>query len=102
MISLYRPRVVTIVTGSQQLQTSTKSSDTKPKPEFRGGATQSLFAILERHAICYIDETRSYVGHVAGPYEECDEELPDMTAAIDLVAILHLYSAIRPQCFLML
>ena len=102
MFSLCRCRVVTSVTGLQQLQTSTNGSDTEPQPECGRGAAQSLFAVFERNAICYAGETRGYVGHAAGPYEECDEKLPDMTAAIDLVTVLHLYYAIRLQCFLTL
>ena len=70
------------VTGLQQLQTSTNSSNTESKPQFRGRTTQSLFTIFERHAVNYTDETRGYVEYAAGPYEECDEKLSDMTAAI--------------------
>jgi len=90
------------VTGLQQLQAGTDSPDTESKLEFCRRTTQSLFAISERHAFYHIEETRGNVGYAPGPYEECDEKLSDMTAAINLVAILHLYSAIRLQCFLML
>lgn len=78
---------MTNVTGPQQLQTSTNISDAQPEPEFRGGTTQPFFSILEHHPIRHVDETHGYVGHVAGPYEERDEKLPNMTAAIDLVVI---------------
>lgn len=78
------------VTGLQQLQTSTDSPDSESKLEFRRRTAQSLFAISERHAFHYIEETRGNVGYAPGPYEECDEKLSDMTAAINLVAILHL------------
>jgi len=70
------------VIGLQQLQTSTNGSNTEPKLQFRGRTTQPLFAILECHAVDHIDETRGYVEYAAGPYEECDERLSDMTAAI--------------------
>lgn len=90
------------ITGLQQLQTSTNTPDTESKPEFRRRTTQSFLAIFERHAFYYIEETRGNVGYASGPYEKCDEKLSDMTAAINLVAILHLYSAIRLQCFLIL
>jgi len=86
----------------QQLQTSADSSDTEPQLEFRRRTTQSFFAIFERHAIYYIEEICGDVGYAAGPHEECDEKLSDVTTAIDLVAILHLYCAIRLQRFLML
>lgn len=78
------------VTGSQQLQTSADSPDTESKLKFRRRTTQSFFTIYERHAFHYIEETRGNVGYAPGPYEECDEKLSDMTAAINLVAILHL------------
>ena len=99
MFSLCRRRVMTGVTALQQLQASTNGSDPESQPQCGRGTTQSLFAVFERHAVCYVGETRGYFRHVAGPYEECDEELSDMTTAIDLVALLHLYSAVRLQCF---
>lgn len=87
----------------QQLQKGTNSSDTESQFEHRRGTAQSLFAIFEHHTICYVDETRGHAGHAAGPNEERDEKLSDMTVAMNLlVTILHLYSAIRLQCFLIL
>lgn len=81
-------------TDLKQLQTSTNSSDTESKLEFRGGTTQSLFSVFERHTVYYIDETCGYVGHAAGSYEECDEKPSEVTSSFNLVAILHLYPAI--------
>lgn len=77
----------------QQLQTSTYSSDTESKLEFRGRTAQSFFAIFEHHAVYYIEEIRGNVGYATGSYEECDEKLSDMTAAIDLVYICIVLSA---------
>jgi hypothetical protein len=90
------------VAGLQQLQKSPNISDTESKSEFRRRTAQPFFAIFECHTFLHADETRGYVGHAAGPHEERNEKLSDVTAAINLVADLHLYSVIRLQRFLML
>lgn len=82
------------IAGLWQLQTSTNSPNTEPKPQFRRRTTQPFFAIFKCHTFYYVEETCGNVGYAAGSYEERDEKLSDVTAAANLVAILHLCSAI--------
>ena len=74
------------IAGLQPLQASTNSSNTESKLEYHRRTPQSFFAVFECHAVHY-EETRGDVGYAAGHYEECNEKLSDMIAAINLVAI---------------